>query len=432
MNDRGIAIGVKPSFPDNVIVAGTFFDKAAFTKNDGTRIELTSAGSSDIFIAQYQLDTGDLLKVTQAGGDSTDFVNNLTVPGADFFITGFFQNSTQYGTYDLRITGTFQNTVTFDGNPPRTIKSNGLDDIFVARYGEPSPDDCTSPERLPSNVVATAVGSRRINITWKDNSIDEDEFIIMRDSTGTGSFVEIARVPSGTEAYSDTTVVPEISYIYRIDVQCPGGVGEGGTDGATTIEAPAGCSATAQTDRAILLTWQDVSNKNLGYRIARSTRLTDPVFPVIDSVGAQGNSYRDGNVLVNTAYFYRIWSYRGANRSDSCIISATTLIASPSVPTLVFPANGANGISTSPTLQWSAASDAESYQLQVSTTASFSVPVFFDQSEITATFFTVPGLLNSTQYFWRVNAVNAGGTSDWSNIWRFGPAAAPPLRSAGG
>ena len=33
--------------------------------------------------------------------------------------------------------------------------------------------------------------------------------------------------------------------------------------------------------------------------------------------------------------------------------------------------------------------------------------------------FQVTGFANNTDYFWRVNATNEGGTSDWSNAWSF-------------
>jgi len=97
----------------------------------------------------------------------------------------------------------------------------------------------------------------------------------------------------------------------------------------------------------------------------------------------------------------------------------------PSAPTLASPANGATGVSTSPTLTWNASSGATSYRLQVSTSSNFSTTVV-DQSNITTTSYRVSGLAASTTYYWRVNASNAGGTSPWSAVWSFTTGAAPP------
>ncbi len=90
----------------------------------------------------------------------------------------------------------------------------------------------------------------------------------------------------------------------------------------------------------------------------------------------------------------------------------------PSAPTLSSPANGATGVSTSPTLSWNASSGATSYRLQVSTSSAFSTTVF-DQSGITSTSQAVTGLANGTLYYWRVNASNTAGTSAWSSVWSF-------------
>jgi len=89
----------------------------------------------------------------------------------------------------------------------------------------------------------------------------------------------------------------------------------------------------------------------------------------------------------------------------------------PAPPVLSSPANGATGVSTSPTLSWEASSGATSYQVQVSTSSSFTSTVY-DQS-VTTTSTTVAGLLANTRYYWRVNASNTGGESSWSDVWSF-------------
>ena len=86
----------------------------------------------------------------------------------------------------------------------------------------------------------------------------------------------------------------------------------------------------------------------------------------------------------------------------------------PAAPVPSSPANNATNVSTSPTLQWNASAGATSYQVQVSTSSDFTATVF-NQSGITGTQVTVsPALDNNTTYYWRVNASNTSGTSDWS------------------
>ena len=96
----------------------------------------------------------------------------------------------------------------------------------------------------------------------------------------------------------------------------------------------------------------------------------------------------------------------------------------PQAPALASPANGAAGVSTSPTLNWNASAGALSYRLQVSVDSSFTSPVV-DQSGITDTSHAVTGLAYITPYYWRVSAMNAGGTSAWSSVWSFTTIPAP-------
>jgi hypothetical protein len=86
----------------------------------------------------------------------------------------------------------------------------------------------------------------------------------------------------------------------------------------------------------------------------------------------------------------------------------------PIAPTLVSPANAATGIAISPTLSWNTSTGASSYRVQVSTVSNFATTVY-DQSGIASTSTLVtPALANNTPYYWRVNATNTQGTSEWS------------------
>ena len=97
----------------------------------------------------------------------------------------------------------------------------------------------------------------------------------------------------------------------------------------------------------------------------------------------------------------------------------------PAAPVLSSPADGATGVSTSPTLSWNASSGATSYRVQVSTSSSFATTVY-DQSGIASTSTNVSGLAGSTVYYWRANATNAGGTSGFSTVFSFTTAAGSP------
>ncbi|MFN7117842.1 MAG: carbohydrate-binding protein [Saprospiraceae bacterium] len=79
------------------------------------------------------------------------------------------------------------------------------------------------------------------------------------------------------------------------------------------------------------------------------------------------------------------------------------------------PAAGATGVSTTPSLSWSSATNVTSYALVVSTSSSYNNPVV-NVSNLTGTSYTIAtALANNTQYYWKVTAVNANGSTVASN-----------------
>jgi len=96
----------------------------------------------------------------------------------------------------------------------------------------------------------------------------------------------------------------------------------------------------------------------------------------------------------------------------------TRVPQAPPSPSLVAPPNGANDVSTAPTLQWNPVSGAEGYAVQVATDTGFSVKVF-DQVVLSTSVQVSPALDAGTRYFWRVAAMGEGGISSWSDVWSF-------------
>lgn len=90
----------------------------------------------------------------------------------------------------------------------------------------------------------------------------------------------------------------------------------------------------------------------------------------------------------------------------------------PSMPTLSTPKDTASNIAIPAVLTWNESSGAKSYTLQVSASSSFSSFVF-NKSDITATSQQIPDLNYLSVYYWRVNASNSVGTSDWTKVWSF-------------
>ena len=89
----------------------------------------------------------------------------------------------------------------------------------------------------------------------------------------------------------------------------------------------------------------------------------------------------------------------------------------PPAPLLSSPTDAATGVAIPTVLSWNASFGPASYTVQVSLNSRFS-SILYAVSGIAGTSTTVTGLSGNTQYYWRVNAINAGGVSE-SATWSF-------------
>lgn len=112
---RGIAIS-----GTELYVTGFFNGTANFnTPYSFINNNLISAGSSDIFLAKYDLN-GTFLWARRGGGTNVDQASGIAVSGADIYITGQFNNAANFNTPSS--TGTNE------------ISSIGSTDAFIAKF----------------------------------------------------------------------------------------------------------------------------------------------------------------------------------------------------------------------------------------------------------------------------------------------------------
>ncbi|RPI13856.1 MAG: T9SS C-terminal target domain-containing protein [Ignavibacteriae bacterium] len=109
------------------------------------------------------------------------------------------------------------------------------------------------------------------------------------------------------------------------------------------------------------------------------------------------------------------------NGTNSDILTIKYTTPPVTTPDLVSPSNGAEVLPGSLLLDWSDVTNASSYQVQVSVDSSFATTVV--NQTVSSSDYTVPNgtFTNSTQYFWRANAVDVYGPGFWSVLWSFTP-----------
>jgi len=172
------------------------------------------------------------------------------------------------------------------------------------------------------------------------------------------------------------------------------------------------------------LVWNKPQYANT-YRIQLATDSLFGALVINDSTLA--DSIRTVTGLSNsTNYWWRVNAKNvGGTGSYSAASKFTTIIAAPSAPALLSPANNSTGVPVLSTLIWNKTPTAISYRVQLSSDSLFNSLIIND-STITDSTRIVSGLSNLANYWWRVNAKNVGGISAYSSAFKFTTIIAAP------
>lgn len=161
---------------------------------------------------------------------------------------------------------------------------------------------------------------------------------------------------------------------------------------------------------------------------------TDSLFTGgVSQSGLTSTSFKLSGLANSTTCYWRVSASNNAGTSawSAWRRFTTTATPLPGIPSLLSPADGDTGISKSPVLSWNPAAGATTYGLQVATSNSFyPASLVCSRSGIIGAGYSLLGLDPGITYYWRVNAGNLAGDSDWSGTSSFttttNPAPEPP------
>ena len=205
----------------------------------------------------------------------------------------------------------------------------------------------------PSVLNSTPISNSQINISWTDNSNNEDGFKIERKTTSSGTYSEIAQVGPNIATYNNTGLTGGTQYCYRVRSYNTAGNSAYSNESCNTTlpdlpNVPINLVASIlQSPLSVELSWTDNSSTEEGFIIEKET-LTD-AFVVIDTVSANATGYQDLDVTFQT-YNYRIKAF---NITGSSEYSA---VAQVSVP-VELTSFTANVVSNKVNLLWKTATE---------------------------------------------------------------------------
>jgi hypothetical protein len=240
---------------------------------------------------------------------------------------------------------------------------NGLD-----IYGAPTV--LKIPPLSPSDLVATAVSNSEIKLTWKDNSTDETEFIILLRAGTTGTRSKLTAPPNTTSnvSYQVTGLTPSTQYEFYVYAynDANGNSLLSNKANATTQSggaiippsAPANLIATAGNVQVILKWNKNTESDFLCYRIYGGT-LSNPTTKVDSTTGGITDTNHTITQLLNgTTYYFRITAVDNAglesgfsnevNATPNAVVDITPPTVSINTPTgtpVIVGANGQVGLS---------------------------------------------------------------------------------------
>ena len=205
----------------------------------------------------------------------------------------------------------------------------------------------------PSLLNTIPVNNTQINLSWTDNSNNEDGFKIERKTTTSGTYSEIAQVGSNVASYNSISLAGGTQYCYRVRSYNTAGNSTFTNESCNTTfpdipNVPLNLIAsTIQNPLSVELTWTDNSTNEAGFIIEKET-LTD-AFVVIDTVGENISFCQDLNVT-NVSYNYRIKAY---NITGSSAYSNVALVSVP----VELTSFSANVVASNANLIWKTATE---------------------------------------------------------------------------
>jgi hypothetical protein len=184
-----------------------------------------------------------------------------------------------------------------------------------------------APPAAPSGLEAMPISSSEIELTWKDNSNNETDFLVEISADGV-NFATLSTVPANSTAAIAQDLDAGETYFFRVQARNGAGTSAfSNTADATTAaavpNAPEDLLATALSTSEIRLTWRDRSTDETGFVVEISQNGT--TFTPLLTLAANAQIATVSNLQQLTQYFFRVRARNMAgNSAPSNVATALT------------------------------------------------------------------------------------------------------------
>ena len=339
--DEAMEVKVDPVSND-IVVAGT---------------TLAGADNNEFHVIRYDPDGNVVWERTLDRPASNDFVVAMAMDlSGNIHIAGDTDSGAdtnviaiQYDHEGSFVDGTEYNGTANGYDGAAAIIASSIGEVFVGGYTMNASGNAdylvfkiTGDDLLvPSPLNAAFPDYTQIDLSWTDNSRNEDGFRLERrvgSCSSSNPWMLIFSAPSGTTSYSDSGLNIGAEYCYRVRAYNNSGKVSRWVEKQTTTlsaQAPGAMAFTGNNSTEAGLAWTDNTINETGFTIQKCTGTGCDFSSVVEfNVLADTETFLDDTVCESTIYSYRIKSFKTnewTTNYSNVITITTDPMASPTI-----------------------------------------------------------------------------------------------------
>ncbi len=195
-----------------------------------------------------------------------------------------------------------------------SVTSGCSDDSGHGGVGTPA-----APTMLTGEVLSGGA-----HLTWKDNSDNETNFMVMRKEMGAaGDYAVIAMPNFDTTAYHDAPLTAGKTYLYMVQAMNDSGHSDLSNEVMVSIPAagPVAPAAPTMLTAQLLsggahLTWKDNSDNETQFMVMRKEMGAASDYAVIAMLPSDTTAHHDAPLTAGKAYLYMVQAMNDSGHSD--------------------------------------------------------------------------------------------------------------------